>query len=136
MKNFFKNYFKGFGDSDYPFWKVMIVVLPIAILITTGIESCSNNYKQNHSTKYDTYEILIIDKYEDIGSTWHLIGGRASETEYHIVYKVIPLTENAEKVLAESFYGSERDTEIQYKSYRKVQIGQKYTTNYPYINFN
>lgn len=45
MKNFFKNYFKGFGDSDYPFWKVMIIVLPISILLTMGIESCNDNYK-------------------------------------------------------------------------------------------
>ncbi len=118
MKNFLKNYFKGFGDSDYPFWKVIIVVLPISILLTIGIESCSDNYKKNHPTKYDTYEILILDKYEDIGSSWHLVGGRASETEYHIYYKYCNRTKNT--------YWKETTKTVDGTKYRKYNIGDRF----------
>lgn len=110
-----------------------------SIIISIPLHRSCENYENKKHQEYiqkTKFEIKIIDKYETIGSKYYLVGGRVPEKEYHIIYKVIPLTENAEKVLAESFYGSERDTEIQYKSYRKVQIGQKYTTNYPYINFN
>ena len=121
MKNFFKNYFKGFGDSNYPFWKVLVIVFPMAILLAMGLTACRDAWSKNHPTKYDTYEILIVDKYEDIGSTWHLIGGRASETEYHIVYKYCNRTKN---------------TSWEYKTrtvngtkYRKYNIGDRFNIN-------
>ena len=118
---------------------ILICLFILSIIISIPLNHSCENYENKKHQEYiqkTKFEIKIIDKYETIGSKYYLVGGRVPEQEYHIVYKVIPLTENAEKVLAESFYGSERDEEIQYKSYRKVQIGQKYTTNYPYINFN
>ena len=118
MKNFIKNYFKGFGNSDYPFWKVMIVVLPLSIILTLFIDSCSKKYNVDHPTKYDTYEILILDKYEDIGSTWHLIGGRASETEYHIVYKYCNRTKNT--------YWEDKTRTVNGTQYHKYNIGDRF----------
>lgn len=118
MKNFFKNYFKGFGDSDYPFWKVMVIVLPIVILFTYGMSAYKNTWTKNHPIKYDTYEILIVDKYEDIGSTWHLIGGRASETEYHIVYKYCNRTKNT--------YWKDKTRTVNGTKYRKYDIGDRF----------
>ena len=118
MKNFFKNYFKGFGDSDYPFWKVIVIIFPIAILITYGISSCESSWSKNHPTKYDTYEIFILDKYEDIGSTWHFVGGRASETEYHIVYKYCNITKNT------SWRDNTRT--VNGTIYRKYNIGDRF----------
>lgn len=118
MKNFFKNYFKGFGDSNYPFWKVMVIVLPMAILLTYGMSACKNTWAKNHPTKYDTYEILIIDKYEDIGSTWHFISGRASETEYHIVYKYCNRTKNTS--------WEDKTRTVNGTKYRKYNIGDRF----------
>ena len=118
MKNFFKNYFKGFGDSDYPDWKVIIIVLPIAILLANVVFACQDSWAKNHPTKYDTYEILIVDKYEDIGSTWHLIGGRASETEYHIVYKYCNRTKNT--------YWEDKTRTVNGTQYRKYNIGDRF----------
>jgi len=69
------------------------------------------------------YRIEVIDKYDCIGSTYHLIGGRAPEQEYHIIYKVIPLTENADK----HYYGDgEEDDEVSYKTYRKIKVGDSF----------
>jgi len=33
------------------------------------------------------YEFVVTDMYEDLGSTYHLVGGRATEQKYHVVYK-------------------------------------------------
>lgn len=123
MKNFIKNYFKGFGDSDYPFWKAMLIIVPISILLAMDIELCSDNYKQNHPTKYDTYEILILDKYEDIGSSWHLVGGRASETEYHIYYKYCNRIKNT--------YWKETTKTVDGTTYRKYNVGDRVTVKVP-----
>ena len=117
MRNFFKHYFDGFGTSDYPFWKIIIIVFPLAILLTSFFESCNKKYQENHPTKYDTYEILILDKYEDIGSSWHLIGGRASETEYHIYYKYCNRTKNTR--------WEETTKEVNGTIYRKYKIGDR-----------
>lgn len=69
------------------------------------------------------YRIEVIDKYDCIGSTYHLIGGRAPEQEYHVIYKVIPLTENADK----HYYGNgEEDDEVSYKTYRKIKVGDSF----------
>ena len=91
--------------------------------------SDANHKKYIETTKY---EITVVDKYETIGSTFHIIGGRASEKEYHVIYTVKPLTENAQK----NMYGDyEKDEEFEYKSYRKAEIGKKYITHYPRIYF-
>ena len=69
------------------------------------------------------YRIEVIDKYDCIGSTYHLIGGRTSEQEYHVIYKVIPLTENADR----HYYGNgEEDDEVSYKTYRKIKVGDSF----------
>ena len=117
MKDFFKHYFDGFFESDYPFWKVMTVVCPLAILLTCAINSCSKSYQENHPIKYDTYEICILDKYEDIGSSWHLVGGRSSETEYHIYYKYCNRTKNTR--------WEETTRTVDGTTYRKYKVGDR-----------
>lgn len=113
MKDFFKHYFDGFFDDDYPFWKLMTIVVPLAILLTCAIDSCN----KSHPIKYDTYEILILDKYDDIGSTYYLIGGRTSETEYHICYKSRNKTKNEKwKEITRTVDGT---------TYRKYNVGDR-----------
>ena len=78
------------------------------------------------------YRIEVIDKYDCIGSTYHLIGGRAPEQEYHVIYKVIPLTENADK----HYYGDgEEDDEVSYKTYRKIKVGDSFKGHSDQINY-
>ena len=102
--------------------KTLCVVVPLSIILTYFVNRCSeNNIKEYEQTV--KYQIEVIDKYDCISSNWHLIGGRASEQEYHVIYKVTPLTPNANK----NYYGSgEEDDEVPYTLYRKIHVGQKF----------
>jgi hypothetical protein len=103
-------------------WVVSCIIMIIGYFI---FKSCSNYEKERAQEILNSteYRIEVIDKYDCIGSTYHLIGGRAPEQEYHIIYKVIPLTENADK----HYYGDgEEDNEVSYKTYRKIKIGDKF----------
>ena len=87
--------------------------------------SCSKYEKEKVQEAINSteYRIEVIDKYDCIGSTYHLIGGRAPEQEYHVIYKVIPLTKNADK----HYYGDgEEDDEVSYKTYRKIKVGDSF----------
>lgn len=96
--------------------------------------SCSKYEKERVQKTINSteYRIEVIDKYDCIGSTYHLIGGRAPEQEYHIIYKVIPLTENADK----HYYGDgEEDDEVSYKTYRKIKVGDSFKGHSDKINY-
>lgn len=67
------------------------------------------------------YEFVVTDKYEDIGSTFHLVGGRASEQKYHIVYKY-RLTNRPDNDNNMIWYESE--TTVSGSTYRTLYIGQ------------
>lgn len=87
--------------------------------------SCSKYEKEKVQETINSteYRIEVIDKYDCIGSTYHLIGGRASEQEYHVIYKVIPLTKTANR----HYYGNgEEDDEVSYKTYRKIKVGDSF----------
>lgn len=110
---------------------IIVKVFPWVFSIITMIggyfifHSCSKYEEERiqESINSTEYRIEVIDKYNCIGSTYHLIGGRAPEQEYHIIYKVIPLTENADK----HYYGDgEEDDEVSYKTYRKIKIGDNF----------
>lgn len=99
------------------FWILAIVATLAGIfLLIAGITSCTDEKEEPQ------YRIEVIDKYETIGSSWHLIGGRASETEYHIIYKVTPLNEEARRV----FFGNKSDVEVNYIEYKDANIGKTY----------
>ena len=99
--------------NNLSFIITMIICFPISFLIVNGCKK----YNENHPIKYDTYEILILDKYEDIGSSWHLVGGRASETEYHIYYKYCNRTKNTR--------WKETTCTVNGTTYRKYKIGDR-----------
>lgn len=98
---------------------VLIVILSFAFVIVFSIGV--NEYHKRHPPKYETYEIVILDKYDDIGSSWHIVGGRASETEYHIVYKYRNKTKNT--------YWRENTLVVDGTRYRKYKIGYRFTLN-------
>ena len=125
IKEYF-NYFTKKYDIDWKFeifrWTFTITLVGLFLGGIYMLDSCSN--KQMEEERAATlYEIEIIDKYDCIGSTYHLVGGRAPEQEYHIIYKVTPLTKMAKK----KYYGNgEEDDEVQYRVYRKLNIGHKF----------
>lgn len=103
------------------FLKTMCFVIPLSILFTYFLQKCSDKKYEEHERTVK-YELEVVDKYNCIGSSFHLIGGRASEQEYHIIYKVKPLTPEAEK----EYYGDgEEDDDVPYILYRKLEVGRK-----------
>ena len=81
---------------------VIIVSFAIAVMLSPLFIQCAKSQNEKAMAEYESrvYLIEIIDKYDHLGSSWHLIGGRATEQEYHIIYKATPLTEEAKKLLA------------------------------------
>ena len=104
------------------FLKVICIILPFAIVFTYFLNCWVEKNHKEHENNVK-YQIEVVDKYDCIGSTWHLVGGRASEQEYHVIYKVTPLTPEADK----EYYGNgEEDDEVPYAMYRKIYVGQKF----------
>lgn len=118
-------------DKDtISFLKTLCVVVPLSIIFTYFLSRCSENYQKEHDQNVK-YQIEVIDKYDCIGSSWHLVGGRASEQEYHVIYKVTPLTPQADE---EYYNNDDEDDEVPYTLYRKIHVGQKFSGTYYNIN--
>lgn len=66
-----------------------------------------------------TYEITVVDKYDMVGSSFHLIGGRASETEFHLVY-------NYKCINRPNTHGGRIDRSVSHTTYTKYNIGSKF----------
>lgn len=102
----------------------LVVILTFIIGAVIGISS--DRIKEK---KYgpETYEIYVTDKYDMIGSTWHLIGGRASESEFHIVYTYRCINRPDQK-------GTYREDRcVSYPTFKKYNVGQRYKVRNPYI---
>lgn len=67
------------------------------------------------------YEFVITDMYEDLGSTYHLVGGRATEQKYHVVYKY-RVTNRPN--LKDNMVWYSRETTVSASRYRRYRIGQ------------
>lgn len=80
-------------------------------------------HDKNMKDKYGeiNYEFVITDMYEDLGSNWHLIGGRATEQEYHIIYKY-RLTNRPDNESNMKWYT--RETTVSGSRYRDLKVGQ------------
>lgn len=98
------------------------IIIFIFILIFIGIGfGIYHDVKDNKQYGEIRYEFVITDMYDDIGSNWHLIGGRASEQEYHVVYKY-RLTNRPDDDRNMKWYIGE--TTVSGSCYRKLHIGQ------------
>ena len=113
----------------FPNWKENLIVWTISISIVGLLMCClyslvrCSDKQMEEEYQASLYDIEVLDKYDCIGSSYHLVGGRASEQEYHVVYKVKPLTETARK----HYYGTgEEDTKVPYYLYRKINVGNKH----------
>ena len=108
---------RSIGDILQAIGGISIIVLLIGGFIYGFVQDHSQNKKYGELK----YECVITDKYDDLGSNWHLIGGRATEQEYHIVYKY-RLTNRPDRDDNMKWYS--RETTVSGSRYRKLQIGQ------------
>jgi hypothetical protein len=107
---------------------ISIIVLIIGGFVYGFIHDRSQNKKYGELK----YEFVITDKYDDLGSNWHLIGGRATEQEYHIVYKY-RLTNRPDRDDNMKWYASE--TTVSGSRYRNLQVGQTLYNNYSFFPY-
>ena len=107
---------------------IIIVVLTLTGFIYGFVHDRSLNKKYGELK----YEFVITDKYDDLGSNWHLIGGRATEQEYHIIYKY-RLTNRPDDPDNMKWYSSE--TTVSGSRYRKLQVGQTLYDNTPFFPY-
>lgn len=114
----------------------IIQIIVSIIVITLAVAGCIYGFVHDRSQdkKYGEikYEFVITDKYEDLGSTCHLIGGRSTEQKYHIIYRY-RLTNRPDLERNMKWYDSE--TTVSGSQYRKLRIGQTLYNNslfFPY----
>ena len=101
--------------------KTIFAIVIIALTLGGFIYGFVHDRSQNKKYGELKYEFVITDKYDDLGSTWHLIGGRSTEQKYHIVYRY-RLTNRPDRDDNMKWYSSE--TTVSGSRYRKLQIGQ------------
>ena len=100
----------------------IIAYIFFTVAIVVGFV-CSVIHDKRQDKKYGKiqYEFVVTDKYEDIGSTFHLVGGRASEQKYHVVYKY-RLTNRPDNDNNMIWY--EGETTVSGSTYRTLYVGQ------------
>lgn len=120
MKKKFNELFPDWKEDLFG-WTISTLIVGVGMWGLYSLVRCSDK-QMEEEYQASLYEIEIIDKYDYIGSSYHVIGGRASEQEFHVVYTVKPLTKTARK----RYYGTgEKDDEVPYYLYRKINVGKK-----------
>lgn len=101
---------------------ILFLLLFGAVFVGIAIDT-SHKKKVEEELGKEIYEYVILEKYEPIGSNFHLIGGRTSETEYHIVFKsrCTNRPDNKYKSNWET-----HDEEVDYLTYRYYEKGKTY----------
>ena len=95
--------------------------LLIALLVGGFIWGIVHDKIQDNKYGKPKYEFVITDKYDDLGSTWHLVGGRSTEQKYHIVYRY-RLTNRPDQDDNMKWYNDE--TTVSGTRYRNLKVGQ------------
>ena len=114
-------------DWDSIFWIVFMIAIIIGFIC--GIIHDRNTKKQYGEIRY---EFVITDMYNDLGSNWHLIGGRATEQEYHVIYKYRLTNRPANE---DNMKWYVREATVSGSRYRKLHVGQTLYNNssiFPY----
>jgi hypothetical protein len=111
--------------------KMVIVFVGMIFAAIVGIISCNNEKRDNEQYGRINYEFKIVDKYDKLGSHYHMVGGqRSSETEYHVIYHY-RLTNRPNRDNNMIWY--ERDKEVPYTKYRRYKIGDTLKSNNLYL---
>lgn len=104
----------------------------IVVLIVGSIYAIIHDKRIDKKYGKIRYEFVITDMYDDLGSSWHLVGGRATEQKYHVEYKY-RLTNRPE--LDDNMIWYIGETTVSSSRYRKLHIGQTLygnTSLFPY----
>lgn len=100
--------------------KMLFVTFGVVFVGIVGFHAIKDTKNEKKYGK-PIYEFVITDKYDNLGSNWHLIGGRATESEYHIAYKY-RLTNRPDRKDNMVWYSNE--TTVTSGRYRKLYVGQ------------
>ena len=95
----------------------------IVVLIVGSIYGIVHDKRIDKKYGKIRYEFVITDMYDDLGSTWHLVGGRATEQKYHVVYRY-RLTNRPE--LDDNMVWRSSETTVSSSNYRKLYVGQTF----------
>lgn len=107
---------------------VVIIVAVAAIYgIAYGVVQDINSDKEYGKLKY---EFVVLDKYDNLGSNWHVIGGRATETEYHIIYRYHVCNRPVGHYQYQG-WSCDYDKEVSYSTYKKYNVGDKFYEDSP-----
>lgn len=119
------NYNNGDDTIDAVFG-FLLLILVVGVIIF-GFRECQRENDLEEKLGKETYEIVITDKYDCLGSSYHLIGGRSTETEFHICYKYRCTNRpNDTYKSAWKVY----DKEVSHTTWTKYNIGDNFTTQY------
>ena len=111
--------------------KMIIVLIGMIFAAIVGIISCNNEKRDNEQYGRINYEFKIVDKYETLGSHYHMVGGqRSTETEYHIIYHYRVTNRPSKK---DNMVWYERDKEVPYTKFRRYKIGDTYNSDHIYL---
>lgn len=107
-------------------------IIFFTIIIGGFIYGGIQEFRTNKQYGKIQYEFVITDMYEDLGSEFHIIGGRATEQKYHVVYKY-RLTNRPDNPTNMIWYC--RETTVTGSRYRTLRVGQTFyddTSIFPY----
>lgn len=107
--------------------KNFLIVTFIVFFIIAVIDDYADKQKLKEEYGEVNYEFVITDKYEKLGSNFHVLGGRATETEYHVIYKYRIENRPNQK------WSQDLDTEVSSSNYRKLKVGYKFKQNQPFF---
>ena len=109
----------------------IIFYIAIIILVVGGlIYSIVSDKKIDKEYGTPRYEFVVVDLYEDLGSTWHLIGGRATEQKYHVIYKY-RITNRPDR--DDNMIWCNNETTISGSRYRRLHVGQTLYNTSPFF---
>lgn len=112
-------------NNNKPEEIIRVIFGCIAFVLVVSIIGYDYNTKKKYGP--EKYEFVIEQKYDMIGSTFHLIGGRASETEFHLVYRY--RCTNRPK----DTDWKRNDKSVSYSTYTRYKTGDKFEQHNPYI---
>lgn len=114
-------------NREYVYNAVIGVLVFLFFIIGIGYV-IYEDYSEEKEYGEMRYEIVIIDKYDHLGSTYHfLLGGRATEQEFHVEYKYRLLNRPQREENMKWYYATD---EVSHGYYRKIKIGQRLYTDY------
>jgi hypothetical protein len=110
------------NSETNPASAILVIILFVGVCIAI-VWDTSNKKELEKQYGKELWEFVIEEKYEPIGSNFHLIGGRSTETEYHIVFRSRCVNRPNDSIMS---VWKRHDQEVDYLTYRYYQQGKSY----------